>query len=271
MNKKSFTLIELLVVIAIIGILSSLVIARFSDVRENARIANTLQWAAGQHRLMGAHLVGYWPLNKIVDDKVMDISGYGNHGDINGIPTIVSGVPGTGNQALEFNGINNYVEIPTFNSSPKMVTINLWAWFPDSQSYIWSRLINIGGDALTRPDDGIEIKMYNSSLNTISMANRKDGEGTNMGESSSFVIPAWHMITYVGVESEAKLYINNELGLSGTYARGTTENPVFVGAGDARYFNGKISDVRIYNTALTAEEVSRIYAETKHRYLVESD
>ncbi len=46
MNKKSFTLIELLVVIAIIGILSSLIIARFSNVRESARIANTLQWSS---------------------------------------------------------------------------------------------------------------------------------------------------------------------------------------------------------------------------------
>jgi prepilin-type N-terminal cleavage/methylation domain-containing protein len=68
MSKKSFTLIELLIVIAIIGILSSLVIARFSNVRDNARIANTLQWSAGIHRTLGANLVGYWPLNGDLND-----------------------------------------------------------------------------------------------------------------------------------------------------------------------------------------------------------
>ncbi len=38
MNRKGFTLIELLVVIAILGILVSLILPRFSDVRNNANI-----------------------------------------------------------------------------------------------------------------------------------------------------------------------------------------------------------------------------------------
>ena len=76
MDKKSFTLIELLVVIAIIGILSSLVIGRFNNLQERARIANTLQWSAGVHRTLGANLVGHWPLN----GDLNDISGYGING-----------------------------------------------------------------------------------------------------------------------------------------------------------------------------------------------
>ena len=38
MNRKGFTLIELLIVIAILGILVSLILPRFSDVREDANV-----------------------------------------------------------------------------------------------------------------------------------------------------------------------------------------------------------------------------------------
>jgi prepilin-type N-terminal cleavage/methylation domain-containing protein len=105
MNKKSFTLIELLVVIAIIGILSSLVIARFSNISESARIANTLQWAAGTHRTLGANLIGHWPLNEGSGTIANDISGYGNNMTLSDIEW-VSGITGTDNMALKLHETN---------------------------------------------------------------------------------------------------------------------------------------------------------------------
>ena len=66
-----------------------------------------------------------------------------------------------------------------------------------------------------------------------------------------------------------KLYINGSLvasGWNGSGSQGSNINndtgQLYVGHDDGisgRYFNGQISDVRIYNQALTAEQVKDIY------------
>jgi prepilin-type N-terminal cleavage/methylation domain-containing protein len=135
MNKKSFTLIELLVVIAIIGILSSLVIGRFSDWGENARISNTLQWSAGTHRVLGAHLVGHWPLNEGSEMVAKDVSGYDNHGTMHNFQESDwdnDGVPGTGDKALGFDyNDQKYVEVdydPVLNIDGDATTMAWINW-----------------------------------------------------------------------------------------------------------------------------------------------
>jgi prepilin-type N-terminal cleavage/methylation domain-containing protein len=273
MNKKSFTLIELLVVIAIIGILSSLVIARFSDVRGDARIANTLQWAAGQHRLIGANLVGHWPLNEGsgASTPIKDLSGYGHTGtmvNFSGNPW-VAGVPGTGNMALNFSGAQS-VALPNANELIK--DNNNWtmsAWFKATSigSYASSdRVITLryaSGNTAT----SLSLAYDNQAQFLYRKADNNFGYLTYTGIKTG---EWYHLVgTFNGVTYTAYLNGADKKTANDTFA-GLSSEVAHIGsfANSSFFFSGAISDVRIYNTAITAEEVSRIYAETKDKYLV---
>jgi prepilin-type N-terminal cleavage/methylation domain-containing protein len=254
-RRKSFTLIELLVVIAIIGIFSSLVIARFSNVRDNAKIANTLQWAGGVHRSLGANLIGHWPLN----GDVKDISGYENNGEIIGDPVWVDSVPGTDGMALEFDGEDDYADTNTIYDfeDDNSFTIVVWSRSLDTGRYLCGYRYHLArGTFTTRGTDGFSV-------------------------STGIIDNNWHhiVIVYDGSTSTKYLksfadgdnkYNNSQTGspLSSYYAQtfiiGATRHSGYI------FSHSIISDVRIYDTALTAEEVSRIYVETKDKYLVEN-
>ncbi len=267
MNKKSFTLIELLVVIAIIGILSSLVVARFSDWGDNARIANTLQWSSGVHRTLGANLVGHWPLN----GDAKDISGYGNDGTITGSPEWVSGVPGTGNQSPYFDDTSEYIEIAhnediSFSRGDEF-TISVWIKVDShSGSYgIIHKGIGTGSYGISLNSVGIRIGFRDSASNYRALT-----RSVKYGDWSHIVMTAKDPSTNVYIEGSLSGSIDYPTPeeFSDTLSYGIGHPSRFL-EGTTGVMEGSISDVRIYNTVLTAEEVGRIYAETKGKYLVE--
>jgi prepilin-type N-terminal cleavage/methylation domain-containing protein len=262
--KKSFTLIELLVVIAIIGILSSLVIARFSDVRENARIANTLQWSAGVHRTLGAHLVGHWPLN----GNLNDISGYNNNGTWEGLGAMnwVSGVTGTGSQALEFNGSSDYVDLgKTMLPAQGDWSFGVWVNIPQLPSGSEHGSVFLQGSSTT----GM-LYAY-TTFGSASGHLRWNGVGsTEILVGSDIRGTGWRHIVLQRENNNYRLYLDGSLDASGSNSGNINVGNMLLGhaggSGWLRWFNGLISDVRIYDTALTAEEITRIYAESAPRY-----
>jgi prepilin-type N-terminal cleavage/methylation domain-containing protein len=262
MNKKSFTLIELLVVIAIIGILSSLVIARFSNLRESARISNTLQWSAGIHRTLGAHLVGHWPLN----GNANDISGYGNHGTVVGSTTWSEDSPDS-NQTIHLTG--GYVELPSVNPR-EAISVSAWVKSDNTNYYssVWqivskydAFILGVGGSG---NNDTISFIIYNGST------------WTNYNNSYAVPYPdRWNYFigTYDSNTQTSSLYVNGEKKNSQITTGLINNDTGSIDLGQREccpgsVFHGLISDVRIYDTALTAEEVNRIYVENRNNYLV---
>jgi prepilin-type N-terminal cleavage/methylation domain-containing protein len=278
MNKKSFTLIELLVVIAIIGILSSLVIARFNNTRENERIANTLQWAAGQHRMLGANLVGHWPLS----GNLSDISGYGKHGTWGGggSPSYTSG-PGGDMKALVVTQNSDGVLVPilidntNFGSSNAQYTFSTWLYLSGHKGAGQSVIMGAayyGGFGLFIASDGSTYTNANTYLRITS----------NQYQTNNFSLELnkWYNLVSILDRPNSKISF---------YANGVLISQINIGAGsfshDTRDFKinginqpggggpwiniaGLFSDARVYDTALTAEEIGRIYAETRDKYLV---
>ena len=109
--QKSFTLIELLVVIAIIGVIASIVLVTVKSVREKARIAKGLQFAASVHHALGTYAVGIWDFDEGSGTTANDASGYDNVGTINGATWTAEGdTPSEKGYALSFDGSNDYVD-----------------------------------------------------------------------------------------------------------------------------------------------------------------
>jgi prepilin-type N-terminal cleavage/methylation domain-containing protein len=265
MNKKSFTLIELLVVIAIVGILSSLVIARFNNVRENARIANTLQWASGVHRSLGANTIGHWPL----DGNMDDISGRDNHGTIynfEGDPWFKK-IPGTNKKTLSFDSSNNYARLVDTNIiMKKNYPWTVSYWFNHNTPSAWQTQIIFARTSWATT--GIRLRCINNNLKLY--YSDDDNEVQSLDLLSSYPSDTWYHISVSYDGAVYRGYVDNilvEPKEDSFYGFGSAK--VFLGtyAGSSDFFNGSLSDIRIYDTALTTEEVSRIYTETKDKYL----
>ena len=81
-KKRGFTLVELLVVIAIISLLSSIVLASLSSVREKARLAAAKQFEASLFHATGASQSILWKFDEGSGASAVDSTGNGSNGTI---------------------------------------------------------------------------------------------------------------------------------------------------------------------------------------------
>lgn len=199
-------------------------------------------------------------------NKEIDISGYGNHGTKSGTITYNSDTPRYSTSTV-FNGSNTFIACGRGGMVKDAITISLWAY----QSS-WS--------SFTRPISCTEGGGWNfeASGNYISF---QCGTGTssntykpvNSQKTYASLAAGWHMFTatYDGLAS--KIYIDGVLDNTATsYTTKTpifynSSNGIFIGAEAGgnqttpagTYFNGRISDVRIYATALSADDIKELY------------
>ena len=201
------------------------------------------------------------------NSTVYDTSGYGNNGTMSSNkPTAVSGAPRY-QSCMLFNGSNNYIACGRSSMVKDAITVNIWAYMDNWGSYK-GRIGSCteGGGWNFEPGSskmnfamgtGVSSNTYKSVLSTQTLAS----------------LSGWVMFTGTYDGFNTKIYINGVL--SNTTAAYTTKTPIFynpsnglfIGAEAAssasvptgNYFNGKISDVRIYATALSAEDIMELY------------
>ena len=191
---------------------------------------------------------------------IYDSSGYSNNGTIVGTLTAAAGSPRYDVCTQKSSG--TYIRIdnrPTEITAKDAITVNMWVNFS-----IWGNPISCteGGGWNFEESSGLRFPIYIASIgykvaqSTVTSASLKN---------------AWHMLTGTMDKDNVKLYIDGEE--KGTIATGSTNgigyinNYIFIG-GEAQgntttpansNYTGKISDVRIYATALTTEQVKELY------------
>lgn len=86
-----------------------------------------------------AELVGYWSFDEA--HGVDDLSGNGHDGEIHGVALVVGGKKG---EALEFNGVNNYVAISHHNDISELHALSLSAWIQQKKFGSWVAVMEKG-------------------------------------------------------------------------------------------------------------------------------
>src|SRR3989338_6513170 len=204
-------------------------------------------------------LVCYWSFDgkDMAGVKAYDRSGQGNDGTLTNGPASAIGRIG---QGLSFNGTNyvNTSEVP-FNFGTSDFAVG--AWVKSSTAYAGTKF----------PFGHFSASLvWASSLNTSIFGFSVYGSLGNIGSNKSFnaVDTNWHhlvgVITRSGNNATITLYADGiSLGSdSGTVGNITAPNPFQIGTWDgdtANGFKGTIDDVRIYNRALSADEIKRLY------------
>lgn len=198
-------------------------------------------------------LVSYWTLDKdtVSGNLVKDIIET-NHGKINGNPKVVAGKI---KEAMEFDGVDDFLDCGTDDSLnlTKAITIETWAMPKEAgeggknagpvckaQSGAWGWQLRYNS-----PDSNYMGFQFNAG-------------GSKWISVGQKLIPGeWYHIvgTYDG--SEAKCYLNgvekNKMNMPNI---NSTPDPFFIGQdGWVNVFNGVVDEVRIYNRALSKDEV----------------
>lgn len=219
---------------------------------------------------LGSGLVSYWSFNGAdVTDKVYDRVGSNNGYFPSGISTSSAKVQGKLGQGLLFNGSSNYIDIGDKSSLKSLSAVTVAAWVKTSQ---------VSGDgAIASKGTGLGLTWFlwedvaGSASARTNMYSFAVGNGSSLSraEASSNTAVAGQWTHVVGVWQQSPehiyIYINGVLSQSDTVLSGVamanTSDPVRIastGSG-VSVFNGAIDEVRIYNRALSAAEVTQLY------------
>ncbi len=228
-----------------------------------------------QNSRLNNGLVGLWSFNgpDISGTTATDRSGFGNNGTLTSGPTVTSGMVG---QALNFDGSNDYVSVgdsAVFTPSGSGASISVSAWvrlesLPSSGS---SYGIVAKDDFGTPADRSWSIVVLSAGGIQWLVSQVSDG-ATRMlisPTTNTLTLGAWtHIVSvYNGSDDTGYVYFNgvqdattNTTALTGIF---DSAIPVRIGAidnsGVARFFDGQIDEVRIYNRALSAAEIIELY------------
>jgi len=209
-----------------------------------------------------AGLVGYWSMDEGVGIDVFDRSGNVNHGTTTGMDNF-NWVSGQHGGALEFDGSDDYVDLPIVSTlEPTLVTLSVWAR-GDKTNNTFALIVADDGSV---DDYGIHIKDSGSTRRIKYQINASGGITSvnhSFDNGDNIMSDQWnhYALTYDGVVST--LYFNGASINSDTTATGNILYPNVIKIAIARdadnYFGGLIDEVRIYNRALSADEVQRLY------------
>jgi hypothetical protein len=216
-------------------------------------------WAQVPNYVPTNGLEGWWPFNGNANDE----SGNGNNGTVNGA-TLSSDRFGNTNSSFHFDGINDWINMPSGSSTSMNITSNYTVsfWFKTTQGTN-AGLIGFG-DNINSNGGGYLVAIGNGNLNN------PNGKLTAMTGSNWYtgvnqvIDNKWHFACVVLNQNSLKFIIDNVMDASFLNA----QNPLSfnglraIGArnnGLAGYFNGNIDDIGIWNRALTDQEISDLY------------
>ena len=206
-------------------------------------------------------LVGWWKMNEAswngTADEVVDSSGYGNHGTAeNGATTVAQGVY---SRAGSFDGDNDYVDCGNDESLniTDVITIEAWA-----KRVGESRIALSKGEY---KEDGwyLDFRIAGVIIFKVSIQDDCQVIGSSAGTVPDGV---WtHMAIVADNGNTVSFYFNGEfdksVAMNFAYA-GNVNRHLVIGAYSTEGglpFNGTIDEVRIYNRALSAEEIKLNY------------
>jgi len=202
-------------------------------------------------------LVAYWSFDEGSGNIAYDASGNGNHGTLINGPKWTQGKIGG---ALSFDGVNDYVDCgnnPSLDITDE-ITVEAWVYIPSGVDTNYERgIINRGAEGYWRMGikwGNIRFHVWNTEniLKSVSFAYTND---------------VWiHVVATVKANDKLRIYKNGQIMAETSFPGEMKSNPSLrvqignLGYGVSYIWNGLIDEVRIYNRALSEEEIRFHYS-----------
>jgi len=199
-------------------------------------------------------LTAEWRFDESGGTTAADATGNQNTGTLFGNPVFVTDTPDGSAHSLSFNGTSQWVRV---NDSPYLEpasAITLAAWVKASD---WSQTRGIISKGAR---EGSYYLIANNGLLTFNLSN----QGTVVAPLPGTGV--WHYVVGSYDGATMKIYVDGQLVAShtatGTLA--TSSDPLFIGGtadsvNTGLTFSGLIDDARVYNYALSPQQISAIY------------
>jgi hypothetical protein len=207
-----------------------------------------------------ADLVGWWKMDDGSGTIAHDSTLNANHGPLLGNPQWVAGYTGG---ALKLDGTDDYVSLPIGSMMTSLTnsTLALWVNF-SGQGGAWQRILDFGSSTANYlyvcPQDG------SGALHVAVTANT--GVWTDITSPTGGLPTGWHhlAVTIDGKAKNLKIFVDGQMVANAATLYGlsdlgnTTQNWLGRSEYADPYFNGTLDDFRIYNEALSADQIGKI-------------
>jgi hypothetical protein len=220
-------------------------------------------------------LVGYYSFN---DCSAKDSSEAGNDGTFVGANECVQGVNGN---ALKLGGYYQpgHVTVPSSPSLAFLDNYTFTIWF-NVQSYTsmywWGEASELGAQTLfakAGDREGLDIRTLRSDANSLMHVRAMNGRCCGYGQEMYVIgepvvgLNEWHMMTFTSGGGQVGLYLDCKLEASlptGEFNVNTSMQyrPLQIGIDQSAWWypiNGILDEARVYNRALSADEVRALY------------
>jgi len=200
------------------------------------------------------NLVAYWAFDEGVGLKAFDSKGV-NHGVLTNMDNN-DWVDGVSGKALDFDGVNDYVQIDNSITFDANYSLSFWAKIgvQNYQGVVGGRL---GSFAYIRFGGGSGEYDDNFYLET-----NTDGDGGRLNFNSPISMNTWyHFVILQNGSKVWRLYINGVLQTSTLTTTNSSLSMKAFGEGRAGtdYLYGSLDEIRIYNKYLSDSEAKALY------------
>ena len=225
-------------------------------------------------------LIGHWLMNERVGDTAFDSSDSRNHGTLINMPYGAWTAGREDNGTLDFNGVNNYVNMGDINRLAMSWSIGAWIKTPNYLPTTNRIIIARSGGSPLWSQNYILLVNYSETPDSFGVGSSAD----NYIRARSATVPAsgrwYHLVgTFDSVSKVYTIYVDGKSDgtATGTALPPTDANQIFqIGASDgsaapANWFSGFIDNIRIYNRALSADEVWELYINPYSDFRIQSE
>jgi outer membrane protein OmpA-like peptidoglycan-associated protein len=229
-------------------------------------------WFIGVANGQSRSTPGGWVYMYPMDGHAGDAGVYRNHGILRGNTTATKDRFGRPNQALHFDGVNSYVEIPYAKApdlAPEVFTFTAWVYIDQYYSgEAWDPVKTYQYAPIFSKTNGGDQFQYRFTFTDkgFYFDGGKEKQSRGVFYSSGITVPLqkWTFITITCNGYTLKVFINDRLAtsVSGSYSYPSNGQALMLGvdfAGSDDYFKGSIDDFSIWEKYLTEDEIKSIY------------
>ncbi|AQT68755.1 Chitinase A1 precursor [Anaerohalosphaera lusitana] len=205
-------------------------------------------------------LRGHWEMEETSGAVADDASGCMNDGSVTNTTYDIASVPGKIGKALQFDGFDDYINVPDNSclNPTEELTVSAWIRADTWQANHWQGGIvskwdgDMEGYTLSCGDDG-----------RLSFALAIDSTWAEAITDPIMSTGSWYHVAGVYDGSTIKVYINGfesaSTGKTGFFDPGANSLNIGRSYNNTRIFDGAIDDVRIYSRALNKTEITDLW------------